>query len=348
MATVQYIETEKQNSQHPVPRPKLDTLSVIIVVWNAKSYVLECLESLREHCRHAYGEVIVVDNASTDGTPELIERCFPEFRLIRNDENLGFAKANNIGIQHSRGEFVCLINSDVKFTSDCFTPMLKYLSEHPDVSMLGPQSLWPNGEVRRSTMHFPTVWNSFCRALGLHRIFKVPIFSGLETGGFDHRSTRPVQVLVGWFVAVRRSAINRVGLLDTQFFIYGEDVDWCYRFHMCREKVVFFAGAQAIHYGGASSSNAPLRFFLEQRYSEWQYWRKHRGRMGQLFFLSFLIIHHTVRIAGCLLRYLVLPGRRDETQNKIRRSLACLQWLFHPARRPVEVAMAFESKNSSG
>lgn len=321
---------------------KHGTVSIIIVVWNAKAYVIECLQSLKEHCAGTYTEVIIVDNASTDGTAELIECRFPEFTLIRNSENLGFAQANNIGILQSTGEYVCLVNSDVKFTSDCISPMLKYFGQHPEVSMLGPQSLWPDGEVRRSTMHFPTVWNSFCRALGLHRIFKTPRLSGLETGGFDHRSTRPVQVLVGWFVMARRSAINRVGLLDTQFFIYGEDVDWCYRFHKCGEKVVFFAGAQAIHYGGASSSHAPLRFFLEQRYSEWQYWRKHRGRIGQLLFLSFLMIHHTVRITGCTFLYLLLPGRRAETRNKIRRSVACLQWLFHPYRRPAEVAMAFE------
>jgi len=332
----------------PSPQSKLGSVSVVIVVWNAKAYVLECLESLIQHCSGAYTEVIIVDNASTDGTPELIERRFPEFTIIRNTENLGFAKANNIGIQHTTGEYVCLVNSDVKFTSDCFSPMLEYFAEHPEASMLGPQSLWPNGEVRRSTMRFPTVWNNFCRALGLHLLFKKSrLFGGLEMSEFNHLSTRAVEVLVGWFVVARRSAINRVGLLDPQFFIYGEDVDWCYRFHQCGEKVVFFADAEAVHYGGASSSNAPLRFYLEKCYSEWQYWRKHYGRVSRLFFITFLIMHHSVRVLGCGWKYLRTPASRSETRDKIRRSLVCLKWLFQLHRRPLEMAVAFEGQDSS-
>src|SRR5258708_10984485 len=108
------------NSENQIPRARV---SVVMVAWNARQYVLECLESLREHCHCAYDEVIVVDNASTDGTPELVAEKFPEFRLIRNSENLGFAKANNIGIAESSHEYVCLVNSDVEFTDDCLSPM---------------------------------------------------------------------------------------------------------------------------------------------------------------------------------------------------------------------------------
>ena len=106
-------------------------VSVVIVVWNAQKYVIECLESLRQHCGVLCDEVIVVDNASTDGTPDLIAEMFPEFKLIRNTENLGFAKANNIGIAKCSGDYVCLVNSDVKFTSDCLSPMLRYLWRIP-------------------------------------------------------------------------------------------------------------------------------------------------------------------------------------------------------------------------
>jgi GT2 family glycosyltransferase len=310
--------------------PQLETarVSVVIVVWNAKKYVLECLGSLREHCQNVCYEVVVVDNASTDGTPELVAEMFPEFELIRNAENFGFAKANNIGIAHSSGDYVCLVNSDVKFLDDCISPMVEYLSDHADVGMLGPTMLTAGGVVRRSTMRFPTVWNTLCRAVGLDSMFKKsPAFGGLLNSDFDHLTTAPVEVLNGWFLLLRRRALERVGLLDPQFFMYGEDVDWCYRFRQSGEKVMFFAEAGAIHYGGASSATAPLRFYLELYRATWQYWRKHYGGLSQLGFLVAFAIHHSVRLLGSAFLYLCSPSQRAHNAARFRRSLACLQWL---------------------
>jgi GT2 family glycosyltransferase len=303
-------------------------VSVVIVVWNAKKYVLECLASLREHCGEACPEIIVVDNASTDGTPELVAELYPEVKLIRNAENLGFAKANNIGIAQTSGEYVCLVNSDVKFLDNCISPMVEYLSKNPAVAVVGPKMLAPDGRVWRSTMRFPTIWNHFSRALGLDIAFKGSRwFGGLLMSDFDHRSTTPVEVLNGWFMVVRRSAMERVGLLDPQFFMYGEDVDWCYRFRQAGEGVVFFAEAGAIHHGGASSSHAPLRFYLELYRATWQYWRKHHGMLAQLGFLAAFSVHHAIRLLGSGFIYLCLPSQRPNTATKFKRSLACLQWV---------------------
>jgi len=310
------------------PRRLLARISVIIVVWNAKKYVLECLGSLRDCCADIHHEVIVVDNASTDGTPEMIASLFPEFRLIRNPENYGFAKANNIGILASSGEYVCLVNSDVKFTADCISPMLDYMIAHPDVAMAGPKMLGPNGEVRRSTMRFPTLWNTFCRAFGLDVAFKRSRwFGGWMMSDFDHQTTQSVEVLNGWFVLTRREAIDRVGLLDPRFFMYGEDMDWCYRFRQSGERVVFYADAEAIHYCGASSANAPIHFYLEQYRANWQYWRKHHGWLAQAGFLATIAIHHSLRIAGSSLLYLWAPARRAETSMRLHRSVECLRWV---------------------
>ena len=317
--------------------PKPPRLSIVIVVWNAKKYVIECLQSLRERCSDTCHEVIVVDNASTDGTPDLIAEDFPEFKLIRNSENLGFAKANNIGIAQSSGEYVCLVNSDVKFTSDCFSPMLRFLSENPQVGMVGPKMLAPDGEVTRSTMRFPTVWNQLCRALGLDIIFKKSrLFGGLLMSDFDHRTTAAVEVLNGWFVVVRRSAIDRVGLLDPQFFMYGEDLDWCYRFHQAGQRIIFFAGAEAIHYGGASSSNAPLRFYLEMCRANWQYWKKHYGWLGKMAFLASSATYHLVRLLGSGGVYLFSPSQRSQNLARLQRSSICLRWVIQPQRNPLE------------
>jgi GT2 family glycosyltransferase len=310
-------------SNNGIPR-----VSVIIVVWNAKRYVLECLESLLRHCGTVCSEVIVVDNASTDGAPQAVEELFPGVQLIRNPENYGFAKANNIGIARCSGDYICLVNSDVAFTGDCISPMLRYMAEHPSAAMLSPRMLGADGHVHRSTMRFPTLWNSFSRSLGLDQIFRHSrLFGGLLMADFNHQRTIPVEVLNGWFVVVRRQAMEKVGLLDPQFFMYGEDVDWCYRFRQAGERVVFFAGAEAIHYGGSSSSTAPIQFYLEQYRAHWLYWQKHHGWLSRAGFLFTLAIHHCLRIAlsGCA--YLCRPSERSETRIKLKRSLVCLRWV---------------------
>ncbi|HLX86813.1 MAG TPA: glycosyltransferase family 2 protein [Terriglobales bacterium] len=328
-------ETEAQPPHRIDLRPASRRVSVVVVVWNAQKYVIECLDSLQQQCDKLDLEVIVVDNASSDGTPELVAQRYPGFHLIRNSENVGFAKANNIGIGQSSGEYVCLVNSDVKFTDDCITPMLEYLAGHSDVAMLGPKMLAADGHVRRSTMRFPTLWNSFCRSVGLDILFKHSrFFGGLLMADFDHRTTAEVEVLNGWFLVVRRSALQRVGVWDPAFFMYGEDIDWCYRFRQAGEKIVFFAGAEAIHYGGASSANAPIRFQLEMWRASLQYWQKHHGWLAQQMYLVSLALHHGLRLLGALAKYLLLPGQRENTRLKIDAGVACLRWVGQMIGRP--------------
>jgi GT2 family glycosyltransferase len=309
-------------------------LSVVIVAWNAKKYVMECLHSLEANRGDVCVEVIVVDNASSDGIPEVIEKEFPSVTLIRNEANLGFARANNIGINRSKGEYVALINSDVKFVSNCFEPMLKYMAEHPDVGMLGPQMLGPDGLVARSSMRFPTIWNSLCRALNFDSFFKtVKFFKGQLMLDFKHDVTTDVEVLAGWFWMVRRSALERVGLLDDQFFMYGEDVDWCYRFHRAGERVVFFADARAWHHGGASSSTSPLRFSVEKERASRQLIRKHHGRLVRFGLLITGVLNYGIRAIGYGLLSVIRRNDREESLSKFRRSITCLQWLIWTDRR---------------
>lgn len=144
---------------------------------------------------------------------------------------------------------------------------------------------------------------------------------------FDHQTTKPVEVINGWFVVAPREKIRRVGPLDPQFFMYGEDIDWCYRFRQAGEQVVFFAGAGAIHYGGASSSNAPIRFHLELCRADWQLWRKHRGWLGGAAYLLILAIHHFIRLSGSAFSYVFLPSQRPTTRLKLNRSLAIIGWI---------------------
>jgi GT2 family glycosyltransferase len=316
----------------------LPVLSIITVTWNGKRYVEECLLSLNQESRIP-AEVIVIDNASTDGTPELVEHTFPRFTAIRNAQNLGFAKANNIGIRRSRGKYLCLINSDVIVPPDCLTMLYCYMESNPDVAVVGPQMLGLDSAVRRSTMRLPSLRNSFCRAVAADRWpFVSRLVGGQMMSDFRHDHTADVEVLNGWFWMIRREAVEQVGFLDERFFMYGEDMDWCRRFLDAGWRLTFYHGAHAVHYGGASSRVAPVRFYLEMQRANLQYWEKHHGLLAQFAYRSILIVHHVIRLAGHSVAFLALSKRRTVLSKKIKRSWALLVWMAGGSRQDFRAA----------
>jgi GT2 family glycosyltransferase len=303
-------------------------ISIVIVTWNAKKYAAECLDSLQACINDPEAEVIVVDNASTDGTPELVRDSYPGVTLIRNDENLGFAKANNIGIRRSTGEYVCLINSDVHVLDGCIEQAVEYMKQDSRIGLLGPKMLGADKKAYRSYMGAPTLWRCFCRALALDVLFpNSKLFGGFLMPYLKRDRIAEVDVLNGWFWVTRREALNQVGLLDETFFMYGEDIDWCIRFRKAGWKVVYFPNAESIHYGGASSSKAPLRFYIEMQKANYQYWKKHYGRASQVAYLFLIWIEQAMRLAGHTLMRLA-GKRRPDASYKAKRSMACICWIM--------------------
>jgi GT2 family glycosyltransferase len=304
-------------------------LSIIVVSWNAKSYVQECLTSLSQQSLNVSIEIIVVDNASSDGTPEMVQQQFPHMILIRNSENLGFAKANNIGLRVAKGRYLCLINSDVNVPPECLQTIHDFMEQNPAVGVAGPRMLTTDGLVSRSYMRFPTLWNSFCNALSLDSVFKGShLFGGVLMSDFDNKKTSEVDVLNGWFLVVRREAADLVGFLDESFFMYGEDIDWSYRFHHAGWGRVYFAGASALHYGGASSKAASTRFYIQMHRANLQYWKKHYSRVGVLGYWLTTLVHHALRTMAYSLVYLFTRGRKLEASFKMKRSAFCIAWLM--------------------
>lgn len=303
-------------------------LSIVVVSWNAKKYVEECLTSLHNQNLSVPIEIIVVDNASTDGTPEMVQKKFCNVTLIRNNKNLGFAKANNIGMRVANGKYYCLINSDVNVPAECLQTMYEYMEQHPDVGVSGPSMLAADGHIARSCMRFPTVWNSMCNSLSLNRMFKgISIFGSFLMNDFDWTKTSEVDVLNGWFLVVRREAANIVGLLDENFFMYGEDIDWSYRFYKAGWKRIYFAGVSALHYGGASSKVASTKFYIEMHKANLQYWKKHHSSLGVFGYWLTILFHHLIRVSAYSLLYL---SRRKEVAAisfKAKRSASCIAWL---------------------
>jgi GT2 family glycosyltransferase len=303
-------------------------LSIIVATWNARKRVQECLTSLTHQELESSQEIIVIDNASTDGTRDLIRKQFPQVTLVHNDRNLGFAKANNIGIRLAKGKYLCLINSDVNVPTGCFVKMLRYMEENPSIGILGPKMLGTDGKVCRSCMRIPTLWNSVCRALALDSVFKrSQIFGGFLMNDFRHNRIKDVNILNGWFWMIRREAINGVGPLDERFFMYGEDLDWCRRFHQAGWRVVFYSEAEAVHYGGASSANAPIQFLIEMERANLQYWEKYHGQAARACYLLIIGLKHAIRACAYALLYLGKRSFRAQSSLKMKRSYACLLWL---------------------
>ncbi len=296
-------------------------LSIIIVSWNAKTYLLECLRALKGEVDSSRAEIIIVDNASTDDSVEAVREEFSHVKLVANTTNLGFAKANNIGIRQSAGKYVCLINSDVKVLQGCLAAMLAYLDQHPNVGLLGPKVFNPDFTLQRSCWKFPTLGNSLGRALGLDTIFPHLTF-------FPHDTTGAVEVLSGCFLMARREALDQVGLLDENFFMYAEDVDWCKRFRDAGWQAAYLPTATIIHFGGGSSSQAPVKFYIEQQRANLQYWKKHHQRPALAGFFFISLFYQVMRTLRAIVLFGLKPSHRQETKMKLKRSLACAGWLL--------------------
>ena len=149
----------------------MKSISIIIVSWNACDYLRDCLDSIRQTGASSVKEVIVVDNASTDGSPEMVAEHFPEVTLIQSEENLGFARANNMGIKRATGSMFALVNSDVIIHPGCLETLAAYLDQHNDVGLVGPRVIGGDGNLQRTCRKVPTIWNTVCRILALDRIF---------------------------------------------------------------------------------------------------------------------------------------------------------------------------------
>lgn len=309
------------------PGQKTGAISIIIVSWNACQLLRKCLMSIRACGDSAIREIIVVDNASTDGSQAMVEGEFPDVTLLRCAENLGFSKANNLGISQASGDLLALVNSDIIVEPGTFTKLANALQNDPKTGLVGPKVQSPDGELQSTYRRLPTVWTIVCRVLALDRLLPhLPLFSGWQAQPAKQSTPTPVDVLSGCFWMARRDAVAEVGNLDERFFFYAEDTDWCKRFKNSNWQVVFVPTANVVHYGAGSSANAPLRYSVEILRANMAYWRKHHGPIGQSIYYLLCILHHGLRfLARGLMKIFGLGRTPDE---KFQEDVVCLRWLL--------------------
>jgi GT2 family glycosyltransferase len=249
-----------------------------------------------------------VDNASTDGL-DRIKSQYPRVCLIENMTNQGFAKAVNQGIGQSSSPYIMLLNPDTTISENFFSKAIEFMEQHPDVGVLGPKILDPDGSVQGSARSFPTPLTAiFGRTSLLTRLFPNNPISrqNILTAGFDNQSIVPVDWVSGAGMIVRRKAIDAVGLMDEQFFMYWEDADWCKRMWEAKWKVIYYPVISLTHYVGTSSRTRFFRSAFEFHRSAFNLYKKHSAKAVFYPMLPILTIGLGLRFLLILLR-----GKKD-------------------------------------
>ncbi len=260
-------------------------LSVIILNYNTKDLLKTCLQSVFNSITSYDMEVIVADNGSTDGSVEMLRQQFPKVKILENGRNLGFAGGNNPAIKIAQGRHILLLNSDTEVRPDTFDLCLKYLDQHADVGILGCKVLLPNGKLHQaSRRRFPNPANAFLRLFGLRE------YSDYNYQNISIDQEMEVDSVVGAFLMIRKTVVDKIGLLDESFFMYGEDLDWCWRAKEAGYKVVYYPRAEIMHYLYGTSKAVAFRSVQWAHEAMKIFYKKHYAKEHNWFFNQFVYL----------------------------------------------------------
>ncbi len=270
-------------------------LSVIIVNWNVRDLLRECLRSIQAGGGDLSLEIIVVDSASSDDSVAMVRSEFPSVRLIPCTENVGFPRGNNIGLREARGDYLLLLNPDTVVVDNALAVLVSYLQANPDVGAVGPQLLNPDGSVQSSRRRFPTAATGF---------FESTWLEGLAPGvlrryyalDLPDDATADVDWLTGACIMVPRSTYEVVGGMDEGYFMYSEELDWCRRIKESGRRVVYYPAAQVIHHVGKSSEQAVTARHINFNRAKLRYFRKYHGRFMAAGLRVFLLAGYAWQI----------------------------------------------------
>lgn len=283
-------------------------LSIVVASYNTREFLRACLLSVRAATAGLHCEIFVVDNNSTDGSAAMVEDHFKEVLVIKNDANEGFSRANNRALARATGAAVLLLNPDTLVPPETLTGLLAILADHPEAAVLGCRIVRPDGTLdeacRRS---FPTPLSAFARLTSLDRIFpKSKSLAAYRRTWEDPFGRYEVESIVGAFMLVRREVLERSGGLDEDYFMYGEDLDWCWRLRQAGHSIWYIGDVHVVHHKGASTSGEPQRMNWHFHRSMFLFHRKHLVD-SYPFFVNWLVYlgisaHYSFRSVRMALR----------------------------------------------
>lgn len=256
-------------------------LSIVIVNYNVKYFLEQCLRSVRAAVAGLDAEIFVVDNNSTDGSVDYLQPLFPEVTFIANKDNPGFAKANNQAIRQAKGEYILLLNPDTVVDEESLRTLWFFMDEHPEAGGVGVKMINGNGEfLPESKRSFPTPWVSFCKLFGLSKLFPGSrTFARYSLPYLNPDKQHKVDVLAGAFMFLRHEALDKVGLLDESFFMYGEDIDLSYRIKMGGYSN-YYLPVRLLHYKGESTKHSDIRYIKAFYGAMLIFYKKYYPRSG--------------------------------------------------------------------
>jgi GT2 family glycosyltransferase len=292
-------------------------VSIVIVNWNTRDIVRNCLCSTYGQTKNVDFEVIVIDNASMDGSAKMVQTEFPQVNLIKNSNNVGFAAACNQGIAISKGKYVLLLNSDIVILDNAIAKAFTFAETHPEAAVVGCRVLNPDKTVQQTCFMFPSLLNMLLSTTHLHKLFSSSGFFGREyMTWWDRDDVRQVDCVTGCFMLVRQNAIKDVGTLDERFFMYGEETDWCYRFKKAGWVTLFTPGAEIVHLDCASSKQIADKMFLQLRGSISFFFKKHKTFPEYIMCCILTSLFFALRAPVWGIVTLISNNRRKDAWNK--------------------------------
>ena len=282
-------------------------LSIVIVCWNTRDLLKQCLDSVYANPPQWLFEIWVVDNASSDETASMVRLSFPEVKLIENKKNVGFAAANNQAVQMCSGSFVLLLNPDTIVKPRALEYLLAFMKDHPQVGGTGPRLLNADESFQLSCYPFPTLTREFWRLFYLDKILPYALY---DLSRWDLSTPRDVDSIQGACLLLRREVLDQVGLFDADYFLYSEEIDLCYRIKRAGWRLVWVPEVVVIHFGGQSSKQVATQSFLNLYRGKVLFFRKHYGRIYAWFYRCVLLLAALARLAISPFAWLEPSSRR--------------------------------------
>lgn len=287
-------------------------VSVIIISYNVSKLLEACLDSLYSHAGKFPFEVLVVDNASTDDSRQMVNQKFPQVRLFASQKNLGFAGGNNLAIPRARGQYLLLLNPDTVVLPDALDELVYFLDAQPQAGAAGSKLLNPDGSLQESCFPFPGLLRESWRMLHLDALYPLARYPMED---WSPALPHSVDVIQGASLMLRKTALDQTGILDETFFMYSEEVDLCYRLKKNGWSLHYIPSSAVIHYGGQSTRQTAERMFLQLYQSKILFFRKHYGPAAAGLYKLMLYFSAALRVLLSPLAYLISRSQRDKFRS---------------------------------
>ncbi len=305
-------------------------LSIIIVNWNSREYLQDCIASILDAKIQHHFEVIVIDSGSFDGSREMLAHSYPQVIFIQSDTNIGFAKANNEAFKVATGRTVLFLNPDTKIVGSAIDTLYEWLERLPNAGAVGCKLLNADGSLQTSCIQsFPTIVNQLLNSQLSMRVFPKSRLWGIASLINDSKVPAQVEVLSGACIMMRRSLFQKVGLFSEEYFMYTEDVDLCHKLKKAGYVNYYVPTAMIFHFGGGSSQQRPSEFsVVTMRTSTWQFLRKTRGPSYSTLYQSAMLVSASLRVVLLVILspFYFAIGRLEEWEGSFRKWLAILKW----------------------